>query len=232
MEKIKFPLEELKFTFGEILIRIFRPLNRDQLFDEILSGKSDNDLVRDERIPYWCDLWPSALGLAAFLQKNNAMVGGKRVMEIGCGLGLPGILAGKLGAQVTLTDYIDDALLLAGHNWRQNLKSEPHLQTLDWRCPKNVNAAEVLLASDIAYESRSFAPIVKSLNSLVQAGGIIILSEPNRKFATKFFDALSDAGFESWHQTENIYWEGINYEIGIHVIRKIIIPETGHSRGE
>lgn len=48
--------------------------------------------------------WPCAPVLAWFLWENRSELVGKRVLELGSGTGLPGILAAKCGSQVTFTE--------------------------------------------------------------------------------------------------------------------------------
>ena len=48
--------------------------------------------------------WPSAPVLAWFLWEHRRELPGKKVVELGAGTALPGILAAKCGALVTLTD--------------------------------------------------------------------------------------------------------------------------------
>src|SRR4051812_22916656 len=102
----------------------------EQLFDDfMLRGKQDEEMI-DERIPYWADLWPSSIALAKHLIKSKVIVEGTQVLEIGCGLGLPGIVAGKLGAKVTMTDYLKPALDFAKHNWQLNNATKSHFELL------------------------------------------------------------------------------------------------------
>ena len=79
------------------------PANADDLI-------SEDDFVRDERLPYWADLWPSARILAEELAVMRLR--GQRVLELGCGLGVVAIGAVIGGADVTATDYYEDATLL------------------------------------------------------------------------------------------------------------------------
>ena len=58
------------------------PANADDLI-------SEDDFVRDERLPYWADLWPSARILADELAVMR--LAGQRVLELGCGLGVVAI---------------------------------------------------------------------------------------------------------------------------------------------
>lgn len=48
--------------------------------------------------------WPSAPVLAWYIWENRAVFAGKSVLEIGSGTALPGIVAAKCGANVTLSD--------------------------------------------------------------------------------------------------------------------------------
>ena len=91
-----------------------------------------------------------------------------------------------------MTDYLPAALQYAEYNWKLNVVSAPDMRLLDWRNIENVSPSDVLLASDIAYESKSFVPIIIALKSLVKKDGIILLSEPNRIFAKKFIHELQN----------------------------------------
>lgn len=50
-----------------------------------------------DRDPYWCRLWPSAVALAQLMLQQPELIRGKRVCEIGSGLGLAGIAAALAG---------------------------------------------------------------------------------------------------------------------------------------
>jgi len=76
-------------------VRLLMPANADDLIDEA-------DFDRDERLPYWADLWPSARILAEELAVLR--LSGQRVLELGCGLGLVAMGAVLGGARVTATD--------------------------------------------------------------------------------------------------------------------------------
>ncbi|MBK8878607.1 MAG: hypothetical protein IPN74_08700 [Haliscomenobacter sp.] len=110
--------------------------NLDELLDQLIAKGPDHEDVRDERIPYWAELWPSAVALSRYLLETYPSLEGKNVLELGCGLGLPGIVAGLLGAEVTLTDYLPEPLGFARRNWEQNLSRPARFELLDWRNPQ------------------------------------------------------------------------------------------------
>src|SRR5579862_1794881 len=94
-----------RIAVGSWEVEILRPRNADDLISEA-------DFVRDERLPYWADLWPAARVLAAALLECHVSsdVQRPRLLELGCGLGLATAAALRAGYDVTATDYYADAL--------------------------------------------------------------------------------------------------------------------------
>lgn len=169
--------------------------NIDELFDNLIARGPDDDDFKDERIPYWADLWHSAIGLAEFLIETR-ICEGKSVLEIGCGLGMAGVAAAKTGGKVILTDYIQDALDVAKLIWYMNLNQQPDLRILDWRKPSPELASDILLASDVAYEERNFKPLLEAFRVLLKPGGTILLSDPGRPLGKNFTASLKNAGYK------------------------------------
>jgi len=62
---------------------------------------TDEAFEREEFLPYWADLWPSAIELAHVVARWD--LAGRRVLELGCGLALPGIAAALRGGRVTVS---------------------------------------------------------------------------------------------------------------------------------
>lgn len=193
--------------------------NVDDLVEQLLAKGDDHEDVRDERIPYWADLWPSALALGRHLVRSAIIQPGMTVTEIGCGLALPGIVAGRLGAEVTLTDYLPEALDFARRNWDRNIDRSVHAALLDWRQPDPVLAADLLLASDVAYERRAFDFLPQAFRTLCRPGGTILVSEPNRPMAADFFQTLPDQGFTVQTFPYRGTLERLTYRVNVYALR-------------
>ena len=57
-------------------------------------------------------VWPSSRYLGELLCQNMNLVKGKQILELGCGSGLSGIVASKLGANVIFTDKSEPKSIL------------------------------------------------------------------------------------------------------------------------
>src|SRR5437764_3360709 len=130
---------------------IDRPGDSDRLLDHPAIRAA---FAADEYMPYWVDLWPAARMLAKAVVREP-WEPGLEALEIGCGLGLPGIAALARGLRVTFSDYDATALRFAADNARLNGFDDFRLLQLDWRHPPDALRVAVLLGSDLIYELRS-----------------------------------------------------------------------------
>ncbi|MEJ2635381.1 MAG: methyltransferase domain-containing protein [Calditrichia bacterium] len=191
----KYRIEENTYDLGERKYRIISVKNLDDLLNEIIKLDPNHVEVKDERLPYWAEIWPSSLALSRFILDSGMLGRGTSVLELGCGLGLVGMAALDAGADVLFTDYQPDALRFSELNCLLNLGKSSATALMDWRQPDLKSRFEVILASDVAYEKRFFWPLIDTFNQLLRPGGHVYLSEPNRKVANKFLDMLREEGF-------------------------------------
>lgn len=167
--------EEVVFADGPLVL--LRPADPAALLDEEAFGE-------DEFLPYWAELWPAARALANALPTD---LSGSRVVELGCGLGLPSLLAARRGATVCATDWAEEALALLGDNARRN-KVRLSCARVDWRRPADLLARglfDLVLAADVLYEERNVRPL---LELCVRLGAEVLLADPGRRHATEFLD--------------------------------------------
>src|SRR3954464_5295705 len=117
-------LRHLDLVEDEVLgLRIRRPRDADALI-------SEQEFAHDEFLPYWAELWPSSIELARALPE----VVGTNVVELGCGLGIPSLVAAAAGAAVLATDWAGDAIDLLRENAARN-GIELDAEVVDWRAP-------------------------------------------------------------------------------------------------
>jgi predicted nicotinamide N-methyase len=193
--KRRFSLRKHVVDIGPRQIEFLLPHDMDDMLAQLAGHPPDHPDVQDERLPYWAEIWPSAVALARFLPAWDLPRGDQRTLEIGCGVGLPGIVAASRGANVTWTDYLPDALAFAALNAWRHLGNCPDVQWMDWRDPQLELAADLVLAADVVYETRAFEPLIRLFDALLRPGGAVLLAEPQRSTARGFFGSLSRHGF-------------------------------------
>lgn len=135
---------------GAVELTIDRPAEPETLLDE-------EAFAEDEFMPYWAELWPAGLALAHALPDDLT---GLRVVELGCGLGVPSLVAAARGAEVTAVDWAAEAVALLRENAARNAL---HLDVAhaDWRGFDG--RFDLALAADVLYEARNVDPLVDLL---------------------------------------------------------------------
>src|SRR3954466_15708499 len=145
-------VEEVVAIAGHDLA-LLRPRDAETLLDE-------EAFDRDEFLPYWAELWPSALALARMGAPRA--LHGARTLELGCGLGLPSLAAALAGGRVLATDWAPQAIeLLRGHAEHKGADRRPEI--VDWKQPGGiVDRApwDLVLGADLLYERRNVEPLL------------------------------------------------------------------------
>jgi predicted nicotinamide N-methyase len=180
----------------------------------------EEDFAQDERLPYWAELWPSAVALARFVSIEN--LAGKRVVELGCGVGLPSVVALTYGAKVTATDHYVAALDFARYNARVNVGREPETRLLDWHTPETegFGPVDVVLAADVLYESRNVPALVAMIPTLLTSGSEVLLADPRRKDAPAFLERMRERGFRSLVEECFVSSGGRRVTVLVHRLRR------------
>lgn len=203
-------------------VKVFAATNIDELLDHLISKGEGHDDVQDERIPYFVELWPSAIRLAELILEGSIKLEGRSVIEIGCGSGLAGLAAGLAGTEsVLLTDYLPDALEFARNMWNLNLKRPAMTALLDWRDPVVDAPYDVILAADVAYEERNFQPLIDTFNKILAPNGVIYLTEPSRAVAKPFVGMLQENGFTLSTESASVFHQNHQHSILCHQINRV-----------
>jgi predicted nicotinamide N-methyase len=169
---------------------IARPGNSDDLLDHPAIRAA---FAADEYMPYWVDLWPAARMLAKAVLRGQWQPG-LEALEVGCGLGLPGIAALAKGLRVTFSDYDATALRFAADNARANGFTDFRLLQLDWREPPADLRVPVLLTSDVLYELRNVEPLVGLIKRVLRPEGVCLLTDQDRVPSQALRQTLADEG--------------------------------------
>lgn len=186
-------------------VLITRPSDTGALLDQAADDPEQN-------LPYWSELWPSGIALAAAIAQQPDLVRGLPVLELGTGLGITAIAALKAGADLIVTDYSPESLVLAAVNTRRNGGRSARAVQMNWRDPDQALLDEfpggfpVVLAADVLYERRDIQPLLSLFNRIVAPGGLLWLAEPGRPPASIFLEGASRQGWTFSTTTCNGPW--------------------------
>ena len=170
-----------RIAVAELTLELERPDSPEALIDE-------EAFAEDEFLPYWAELWPSGIALAETIAPLP--LAGSRVLELGCGLGLPSLVAAARGAVVVATDWAADAISLLARNAARNAV-ELNAVVADWRDSSALPPGrfDLILAADVLYEDRNAAPLLAMLSDRLAPGGRALVADPGRRHAATFVEA-------------------------------------------
>lgn len=199
---------------GERTFSILRPRNSDDLIRE-------EDFVEDERLPYWADIWPASTILAEQILRRPGE--GRRLLELGCGVGLVTTASMAAGYNVVATDYYTDALAFTRANAFRNLGKSPEATMMNWRrFPPNAKDFDKVIASDVLYESEYAKLLPGILRGALTLYGVALIADPGRIAAPEFLKVCEKSGLELLSD------ETFKFSIG-EITQKITIYELGRT---
>jgi predicted nicotinamide N-methyase len=196
------PCETDAITIAGQLLLLWRPIEAEKLVLETTQSA----FGEDERLPYWAILWPASIALANFFVDLPA-IAGKRVLELGAGLGVAGLAAAQAGAHVVITDWYDEPLEFVQGSARLN-GLEVETRHLDWRFPPAGEQYDYILGADLLYERRNHAPILACAAQLLAPGGRLLLSDPERHPSLFFLETARELGWTFVAHARTVAWEG------------------------
>lgn len=186
-KKYKLTFDRLKI--GEKKIRLLKIADLEQFLD----GKDPFADVSE--FPFWIRLWDAAMILAYVLagQKNCR---NRTLLELGAGLGAPGLAASAAGFDVTISDYEDIIMDFQRVSAAASQLSGIRFAHLDWLEPDEIGSFDVLAGAEILFREEFFQPLLNLFNTCLNPGGEIYLAHDARRKSLPRFLELAKDDFE------------------------------------
>jgi predicted nicotinamide N-methyase len=185
--KARVPLEEYSLSLAEREWSILHtglhltPADEDHFFQH-----------RMHALPYGVALWSSGIALAYEIAARGAALAGKTVLELGAGIGLPGIVASSFGARVTQTDNQELAMSLCQVNAQRNGVGDIEYGLVDWVAWTEQRRFDYILGADILYGDALHPHLWHIFETNLAPGGRVLLSDPMRGPSKLMFDRFEE----------------------------------------
>ena len=184
----RYRLRRLRIPVGAGQVDLVVPDAREWLREGSWVGATE----RGAEPPYWVNIWPASVAVARSLVRE-VRPAGKSVLDLGCGLGVPGVVAASAGAAVTFADQQEDALAFASWNAERAHPehARPRCERLDWSRTVVAGTFDVLVLADVSYRLLHHAPLLRHVDQCLAAGGLVLHADPFRSESDTFLKALA-----------------------------------------
>ena len=194
------PLEEVQLSVGGrtwTIVHTGAVISRDE---ELAFLRGETSTPR----PYGIVLWPSAIALAHEVASRE--LAGTRVLELGAGTGLPGIVAASLGARVVQTDRQRLVIHVCKLNAERNGVTTIEHRTADWTEWSDTERYDVILGSDILYAEPLHPHLRRIFDTNLAPNGTLLVADPFRETSVGMLEAMERDG---WRLTMDKWTVGI-----------------------
>lgn len=206
----EFHLKSVSVKFGAQSLELIKVADLDELLERVTDA---------DQIPFWAELWPASLGLARYIFNNRQLLQGRKVLELGAGIGLAGIAARIVGAELLQTDYSEAALRFIRVNSLSNGLAEPQLLLADWRRFPRIGLFDMILGADILYEKTLHPSLIRIITDHLNPEGTVWLADPGRDYAVEFVLSLLNLGWSVRQIRVPVVYEGKTDQIDIYQLQ-------------
>jgi predicted nicotinamide N-methyase len=207
---------------GPLRLKFTRIADPDGVLDRIVEAEDRREKItgprrdgNDLHLPYWAELWDSAIGIAAHvangnfrfanceLRSGNAAPNRKSILDLGCGMGFAGMAAAAMGAKVLFADIEADALLFARLNtlpWTNRVRT----RQLNWQTDRLDESFDLILGADVLYDRTQWEFLDAFFRAHLREDGSVLLGEPGRQTGEMFPDWITQRGWSLTHISQKI----------------------------
>ncbi|MGM0417429.1 MAG: class I SAM-dependent methyltransferase [Thermodesulfobacteriota bacterium] len=190
MDELRLKYQTIEFEKIDIHVRSLK--DRLQFADK--GGKAEKLGISSASWPLFGVVWPSGEVLAHYMSDYD--IEGKKILEIGCGIGLSSLMLSRRNADITATDYHPEAESFLAENINLNKgKKIPFFRT-GWadECAFK-EKFDLIIGSDILYESEHSQILPEFINRHAKASCEVIIVDPGRGNHAKFSKKMVKLGF-------------------------------------
>jgi predicted nicotinamide N-methyase len=178
--------------FGEIDIHLRTLRDLQQYLD--MNDAAENLGISSASWSIFGVIWPSSVVLAHYL--SDFKIQGKRILEVGCGIGLTSLLLNHREADITATDYHPEAGEFLRNNVLLNKGREiPFLRTGWGDEDRSLGLFDLIVGSDLLYESEHVQLLATFIEQHSKPECEVVLVDPGRGNHARFSKKMVTLGY-------------------------------------
>lgn len=182
----------LEVRIGGLDYRV-RALSDKQQFADPL-GDSERAGISSAQWSLFGQAWPAGLALAEAM--SGWPVAGKRILEVGCGLGLSSLVLQRRGADITASDHHPLAGEFLAHNAALNGLPPIAYRALQWTANDHqLGYFDLIIGSDVLYERGHVALLSRIVQSHARPACEVVIADPGRGYGNAFSRVLATQGY-------------------------------------
>lgn len=215
MPSIRYKYQTIEFDNVDIHLRTLK--DTQQFFDK--NNEAKNLGINSSSWSLFGVLWPSSLILANYIFKTNT--NSKRILEIGCGIGLSSLLLNHLDENITATDYHPEVKSFLLKNTELNNDEEIPFHRLAWEDDtlKSLGKFDIIIGSDLLYQQDHSILLANFINKYANNTCEVIIVDPSRGNHSKFKKAMINSGF-LYEKINTLEYTKEPYKGSIHKYKK------------
>ncbi len=160
--------------------------------------------------PYWAHLWSGARVLAAAVP-----VRGGRAVELGCGLGLPGLAAARRGAAVTFVDRARAPVAFVRASAAANDLGRVDAVMADFTAGAVAARFDLVLLAEVLYDRAAFPAVAHAIAAALAPGGVALLADGARIDTRAFYPELRGLGLHVETTAHRVQADGVTETIAL-----------------
>ena len=192
MSNIRFKYQTIEFDNIDIHLRTLK--DTQQFYDK--NNEAQKLGIFSSSWALFGVLWPSSKVLANYIYQEDTS--SKRILEVGCGIGLSSLLLNHLHQNITATDYHPEVKTFLLKNSSLNNDNEIPFYRLNWKDEtlKKIGKFDLIIGSDLLYEQNHGKLLSHFINNYANNKCEVILVDPSRGNHSKFKKEMLNFGFK------------------------------------
>lgn len=187
-----YDVETTIYHIGAHAYQICTLRDRQQFSDP--DGCAERAGISSASWPLFGVVWPAGLALAEEMSRFD--IEGKKILEVGCGIGLPSLVLQQRSANITASDYHPLAEEFLRHNTDQNGLAPIHFFKAPWLGPNpDLGRFDLIIGSDLLYERDHPSLLAGFLACHANSACEILLADPGRTHCGQFSAKMASQGY-------------------------------------